>query len=279
MLLPLFDNNPTRRWPVVTILLILINAAIHFFVAQMSDQEVRTFYAHWGFVPQRIDQLSDPDLVVKVPVQSEEEPVDEERAEEAENQPEQVVELKADSAAIIATLFTTMFLHGSWLHLLANMWMLWIFGNNIEDRLGHLIYILFYALCGLLATACHGFVDAHSPVPVVGASGAIAGILGGYAITYPTARVKTIVFLGFIFFLADIPAMIVLGLWFVMEFVQLHAQLLDPQVGGIAFAAHVGGFVAGLLLMPLFAMGTPDPGAHWEDEIEEAFGGSRPITR
>lgn len=265
MLFPLFDDNPTRRWPVVTVFLILFNAAVHLFVSQIPGDELGTFYAEWGFVPQRIEQLSDPDLVVKVPIAA---------GDDFNNgkQPQlQEVELKADSQHIVATLFTTMFLHGDWLHLLSNMWMLWIFGNNIEDRLGHFIFILFYGVAGLLATSCHWMADPQSALPVVGASGAIAGVLGAYAITFPRAKVKTVVVLGFFFFV-NLPALVVLGVWFLLEFAQLMFQPLDPNVGGVAFAAHVGGFVAGLLIMPLMAMGAPDPGTHWEDEMDEAFG-------
>ncbi len=266
MLFPLYDDNPTRRWPIVTVLLILVNAGIQFAVTQIPQAEQPTFYAEWGFVPARIKQLSDPNLVVTVDV----DPRDPEALPPGAAR--ETLDLPADQERIIATAFTTMFLHGGWLHLLLNMWMLWIFGNNIEDRLGHFIFILFYVVSGLLATACHWYLYPDSAVPVVGASGAIAGILGAYAITFPKARVKTIVFLGFIFFPLDVPALVMLGIWFVIEFIQLHQDLVVPKAAGIAFAAHVGGFIAGLLIMPLMAMGAPDPGTHWEDEMDEAFG-------
>ena len=278
MLFPLYDDNPTRRWPLVTVFLILFNAVIHLVITQMPQGEQGEFYAKWGFVPQRIEQLSDPNLVVKVDVRAGDD-LNGDLNDDLNGgingglQPRvKQIALKADSSQIVATLFTTMFLHGGWLHLLSNVWMLWIFGNNIEDRLGHVIFVLFYVVAGLLATACHWVSDPASAVPVVGASGAIAGVLGAYAITFPKAKVKTIVFLGFIFFPVNLPALIVLGVWFIMEFVQFQFQHLNPNIGGVAFAAHVGGFIAGLLIMPLMAMGAPDPGTHWEDELDDAFG-------
>src|SRR3989337_1493039 len=105
-----------------------------------------------------------------------------------------------------------MFMHGGWIHLITNMWMLWIFGNNIEDRLGHLLFVAFYLVGGLLATFCHWVTDPNSTMPVVGASGAVAAVLGGYAVTYPTAKVRTLIFLVFIM-VVDLPALVVLGLW------------------------------------------------------------------
>jgi len=257
MFFPLYDDNPTRRWPVITILLIVFNVVVHLFVSQMSDLEQGRFYAEWGFVPKKIEQLSDPNLVVTVPIDLE---GDEEIA------------FPADPERIIASVFTTMFLHADWIHLALNMWMLWIYGNNIEDRLGHIFFILFYLAVGMLATSCHWATHPDSVIPVVGASGAIAGVLGAYAITFPKAKVKTIVFLGYIIFPANVPALIVLGFWFIIEFIQFQFHVIDPNVAGVAFAAHVGGFLAGLFLMPLMAMGAPEPGTHWEDEIDEAFG-------
>lgn len=148
------------------------------------------------------------------------------------------------------TVFTSMFLHGSVLHLLGNLLYLWIFGDNIEDRFGHRPYLLFYVLCGIAAALAQALPDPHSQVPMVGASGAISGVLGAYALLYPRVKVHVIVPVIFFNFLTKMPALAVLGLWFLL---QLASQLFLAQEGaGVAFRAHVGGFVAGLVLAPLF---------------------------
>jgi membrane associated rhomboid family serine protease len=181
------------------------------------------------------------------------------------------VRLPSDAAAVYPTLLTTMFLHGGWLHLLSNMWILWIFGNNIEDRLGHFIYVAYYLIGGLAASFCHYFTDMQSDMPVVGASGAVAVVLGGYAITYPWAKVRTVVFVGLIMIL-DIPALVWLGIWFVTQnvipaFLTLNQVVRDP----VAYWAHIGGFLAGIALMPLFAIGASPPEADWRKEAEDQF--------
>jgi hypothetical protein len=157
---------------------------------------------------------------------------------------------------------TSMFLHGGWMHLIGNMWYLWIFGDNVEDRLGHVPYLLFYVAAGLAAALVHYLTDPHSTVPTVGASGAIAGVLGGYAVAFPRARVITLVPL-FPFFVQvmALPALLVLGLWFVLQFFN-GALSLGGAGGGIAFWAHVGGFVFGLLAMMAAGAARPRrPGA------------------
>ena len=144
-----------------------------------------------------------------------------------------------------------MFLHGSWMHLIGNMWFLWIFGNNIEDSMGHLRFLVFYLLTGVLASAAHILSDPTSAIPTVGASGAISGILGAYFLLYPKAKVRTLVFLVIILKVIKLPAFVFLGLWFAMQLL----SSLQPQAeggGGVAFWAHIGGFVAGLLLIKLF---------------------------
>jgi membrane associated rhomboid family serine protease len=144
-----------------------------------------------------------------------------------------------------------MFLHGSWLHLIGNMWYLWIFGNNIEEAMGHFRYLVFYIVCGFLASITHIISNANSIIPTIGASGAIAGVLGGYILLYPRARVMTLIFLGFFIRLLYIPAGFVLGFWFLLQL--LSGSTAGRQdAGGVAFWAHVGGFVAGALLVGLF---------------------------
>jgi membrane associated rhomboid family serine protease len=159
-----------------------------------------------------------------------------------------------------------MFLHGGWLHLAGNMWFLWIFGNNVEDRLGSWLYLVFYLVGGILATSCHWAYDPRSVTPVIGASGAVATVLGAYAVTFPTANVRTLVFIGLVTVI-DIPAIIWLGLW-------LGGQLVDAVfVGDLAVAvwAHIGGFAAGAFLMPILTFGMPPHGTSWDDEIKKQF--------
>ncbi len=148
----------------------------------------------------------------------------------------------------------SMFLHGGWGHLLGNMLFLWIFGDNVEDRLGHLRYLLFYLLCGFAATFAHAWSSPGSVVPAVGASGAISGVLGAYVFLHPRARVRTLVFLGFLVTFVDIPVLIYLPIWFLIQLVSGVASLGAPtaaESGGVAWFAHIGGFVAGPLLLLL----------------------------
>jgi len=156
------------------------------------------------------------------------------------------------AAFTIPTIFTSMFLHGSWMHLFGNMLSLWIFGDNVEDRLGHGRYVFFYLLCGVIATLAHFFSDPFSQIPTVGASGAIAGVMGAYFVLYPHSRVLMWVP---IFFLFEVPAVFFLGFWFVTQLLGGVSSGLaaSGQVGGVAFWAHVAGFVAGATLVKLFA--------------------------
>jgi hypothetical protein len=155
-------------------------------------------------------------------------------------------------AGAFLSIFTSMFLHASWLHIIGNMWVLWIFGDNIEDYLGHFPYLLFYLLCGFAAAIAHILLNASSDVPTVGASGAIAGVMGAYFLLYPKARVLTLVPLIVFFTFWWLPAWIVLGYWFLLQFLSGTTTSIaysNPNSGGVAFWAHVGGFVAGLVLI------------------------------
>jgi hypothetical protein len=147
-----------------------------------------------------------------------------------------------------------MFLHGGWLHLIGNMWYLWIFGDNVEDRLGHFPFFIFYLLSGIGAGIVHTILNANTFVPTIGASGAIAGVLGAYLVSYPFARVLTLVPIFVFIQVIEIPAMIVLGFWFVIQFFSGAAALATagPNSGGVAWWAHVGGFVIGMVLIGLF---------------------------
>jgi membrane associated rhomboid family serine protease len=157
-----------------------------------------------------------------------------------------------DPGRQISHLFTSMFLHGSWLHLLGNMWFLWIFGNNIEDSMGRIRFIVFYLLCGLTAAFAQILANPDSAIPMVGASGAISGVMGAYLVLYPKVRVYAIVPLGFFLTSMALPAWVMLGYWFLIQFVSGLVSM-GGEMGGVAFWAHIGGFVAGVALVKLFA--------------------------
>jgi membrane associated rhomboid family serine protease len=153
-------------------------------------------------------------------------------------------------SAAVAPLFTHMFLHGGFLHILGNMWFLWIFGDNVEDRLGHLSYLAFYLLCGLGAGLLQLLVSLNSGIPMLGASGAISGVLGAYIVMFPRAKVLTLVPLLFFFFTVDLPAVVILGYWFVIQFLSgLESLGMRAGGGGTAWWAHIGGFVMGVVLV------------------------------
>lgn len=147
--------------------------------------------------------------------------------------------------------FATMFLHGGWMHLLGNMWFLYLFGDNVEDAMGHGRYFAFYITCGLIATVAHVVTNPHSPIPVVGASGAISGVVGAYFVMFPTARILTLVLVLFFFDILLLPAFVFIGLWFLFQLSSGLFSLLVPNIGGVAWWAHIGGFVAGIALAPL----------------------------
>jgi membrane associated rhomboid family serine protease len=164
---------------------------------------------------------------------------------------------RLDSPPWWATVFTSMFMHGGILHIAFNMLFLWIFGNNVEDSMGRPRFLLFYLLAGIAATYAQALLDANATAPAIGASGAIAGVLGGYLILYPRARVLTLVFIIFFVTLIEIPAVIMLGIWFALQFLPAIGQLATPDVsatgGGVAYFAHIGGFVFGMAAIRLFA--------------------------
>ncbi len=149
-----------------------------------------------------------------------------------------------------ATLFTSMFLHGGFMHLAGNMLYLWIFGNNVEDAMGHVRFAIFYLLSGIAAAMAQALPNPDSTIPMIGASGAISGVLGAYLLLYPRARVLVLIPLGAFSRVVYVPAMFVLGFWFVLQLIS--SALADPGQGGVAFGAHIGGFIAGMALIPLF---------------------------
>lgn len=270
-MIPLYDLNPHRRIPWLTVLIIVANVFATVWLYQLPqtspDQlDQMEVIARYGFVPERMRQLSDPNLVVKVRFPVAQAPA----APGGGARAFKTVSLPADRGQILGSMFTMMFLHGGWMHLIGNMWFLWLFGNNIEDRLGHVVFGVFYLLGGLLALACHWIAAPGSALPVIGASGAVAAVLGAYAITFPAAKVRTLIFIGIIM-LVDLPALLVLGIWFFVQMVQGLGALGGGVHNPVAWWAHVGGFVAGIALMPLLALGAPPPDEDWQKDIDELF--------
>lgn len=244
---PLYDNNPIQRTPLVTYAIIAINMLVFLWAGSLSEWEQQKLAYQYGFVPARIIQLSQPHPIL-VPV----------------NVPvyipfwgpqivQRPIELDPSPRQIGTSLLTCMFLHGGWMHLLLNMWFLWLFGDNVEDHLGPLLYLVLYFVGGLIASGAHWLASPNSIVPVVGASGAIAAVLGAYAVTWPWARVSTLVILVIFVTIIDIPALVVLGAWFVLQVLAGQESLRHAVGGGVAWWAHVGGFVAGMVLMPVFS--------------------------
>jgi len=245
MVFPLYDDNSDRlTTPVVNYALIAANILVFVFLQQLGTNEAFT-YAYstvpWEILTGR-DAVTDSHVMVAVT-----------------GQRLLVPGLGRTWPSVYITLFTSMFMHGGIAHIAGNMLFLWIFGDNIEDRLGHLRYLTFYLLCGVLASLAHVFATAAFAsdqssmlVPSLGASGAISGVLGGYLVLHPTRRVTVILFR----FLTDVPAYIAIGIWFAFQLISGLGMLGGgSQQGGVAYAAHVGGFVAGVVLIKLFDMG------------------------
>jgi membrane associated rhomboid family serine protease len=244
MLIPFHDDNPTRHAPVVTYALVAINVLVFVWMSRLpqSRQEVLT-YQH-GFVPARVMQLSQP-YPMSVPIRvAVVDPFWGLHLEQRE------LKLAPDPRQIGLSLLTCMFIHGSWMHLLGNMWFLWLFGNSVEDRLRPFGYLFLYLLGGLIASAAHWRADPTSITPIIGASGAIAAVLGAYAVTWPWARVSTLVFLVIFVTIIDVPALVYLGAWFVGQVMAGQESLHAAGAGGVAWWAHVGGFLAGMVLTP-----------------------------
>jgi membrane associated rhomboid family serine protease len=219
---PLRDENPADRAPVVTRALIALNAAAFLYELTLGPA-LRDFVAQWGVVPARV-----------------------------------VLSLQGGEPLLAPALSfgSSMFLHGGWAHLIGNMWYLWIFGDNVEDRLGRAGYLVFYLVAGVVASIIHVLSNPGSVLPTVGASGAIAAVLGAYAVAYPRARVITLVPLFPFFQIMALPALLVLGLWFVFQFIIGTLSLgQGPGAGGVAWWAHIGGFVFGALVMHAFGRG------------------------
>jgi membrane associated rhomboid family serine protease len=234
-LFPLRDNIPTDSFPIVTVALIVTNVLAYFFFQKggisLGDPSSRDFACNlyeYGTIPR---EVTHPDFHV------------------------QVQGCGTFTAPTWLTLFTSMFMHGGLLHLGGNMLFLWIFGNNVEDSMGPVKFVLFYLLGGLAADAGQILFSINSTTPSIGASGAVAGVLGGYLLLFPRARVVTLVFIIFFFTILELPAIFFLGIWIIQQALFAYFDLVQPagSEGGVAYFAHIGGFVFGLLCIRLFA--------------------------
>jgi membrane associated rhomboid family serine protease len=218
-MLPLRDDVPSRTFPFITVGLIAVNAVV--FIGELARSGGLQQAAYdYGFIPGYLTAFASGE---GVPV-----------------------------GQAFFPLLSSMFLHGGWLHLIGNMWYLWIFGDNIEDRLGHLRFLLFYILCGLIGNFAHYLFNTGSGLPAIGASGAVAGVLGAYLISYPRARILVLLPLFFFWQFIELPALVVLGFWLVLQFLNGAASLARGAGGGVAWWAHVGGFLGGILIFWIF---------------------------
>jgi hypothetical protein len=226
--IPLRDANPSRGTPLVTVALIALNTLVFVYELTLPQAGLQRLVFTFGMVPERLTTFAtDPNV---------------------------------SFGDATLPFLTSMFLHGDWLHLLGNMWFLWIFGDNVEDYLGHARFLLFYLLCGLAASVAHLAFNWNSTIPTLGASGAIAGVLGAYLLLFPGARILT--FFPYFFFF-EVPAYVILIYWFVLQLIRGAAtSLAEAAGGGVAWWAHVGGFVAGLALVKIVAFPSSAPLRH-----------------
>ena len=258
-MIPIGDSVRSRTFPYVNLILIAINVLVFLYELTLGIfpsavfrdlpqlgffSELDVFFFEWGSTPaclgDRFGFNSDAD-------------------------PREVAALCSLSDNVLLTPFTSMFVHGGWLHLIGNMIFLWVFGDNVEDAMGHARYAVFYLIAGLAATAAHVAVNQGDLVPAIGASGAIAGVLGAYLILYPRATVTAILPIFILFWIPfHVPAVFLIGLWFVLQLLNGVAALAATDVvgaGGVAWFAHIGGFVAGLVLVRFFVLGRQVPPA------------------
>lgn len=214
-MIPYKDDNPTRTFPFITVGLIAANSGVFFLQLASSFQFSQIVYSY-GAIPHFLLTFS-----------------------------------TVQPLHPVLTIFTSMFLHGGLLHLFTNMLFLWIFGDNIEDRLGHIRFIVFYLLCGTAAAYGHAITEPSSMVPMIGASGAVSGVLGAYLLLFPHARVHTLVFFGFFIQVIRLPALLVIGFWVVIQFINGLLSSGTPGQGGVAWFAHIGGFISGVIILKI----------------------------
>ncbi len=219
-MIPLRDRNPSGSFPVVTVCIIILNVLVFFYELSLG-RHLDNLIVHFGVVPLKVTHFS-----------------------------------TINGATVLNTYFpflSYLFLHGGFIHLIGNIWYLWIFGDNVEDTLGHLKFILFYFVCGIVSAIVHVVFNSQSGVPCVGASGAIAGILGAYMVTFPRARILVVLPLFIVWEFIELPAAMVLGFWFVIQFFIGVATLSSSGGEGVAWWAHIGGFVSGIILIKLLS--------------------------
>ena len=208
-MIPIGDVNPRRRFPTITVLIILLNVLVYLYGVTLSESALQAFYTANGLIPAELTS--------------------------------------AFSVGTIASIFTSMFLHGGAVHLISNMLYLWIFGDNIEDLLGKVGYLFFYLLAGAVAALVQTAVDPSSGTPLIGASGAVAGVMGAYIVLFASARVRTMIIVIYFVRFIELPAAVVLGMWFVVQLLCGLTSIGSSVVGGVAWFAHIGGFFLGLL--------------------------------
>jgi hypothetical protein len=221
-MIPIKDNVPSRTFPVVTVGLIVVNILI--FIVEyfaLGPLEMRRFTLQYGLVPVVLREYA---LGGGIP-----------------------------AGQAITPLVTSIFLHGGLVHVVGNMWYLWIFGDNVEDRLGHFRFLVFFITCGVIGNLAHYAFNSSSMIPTIGASGAVAGVLGVYLVSYPSARVLVLIPVFFFLHFVNLPALVVLGFWIVLQFLNGAASVVFTQAtGGVAWWAHIGGFMGGILIFKLF---------------------------
>lgn len=225
-MIPIKDTIRSRTFPIVNTSIIVINLLIYLYEFALARQ-AEAFIFDYGLTPIRFFWA-----------------------------------LRHDLGDAVIPIFTSMFLHGSWIHVIGNVWFLYIFGDNVEDRVGHLGYIIFYLLCGIGAALSQTFLFPYSKIPMVGASGAIAGVLGAYFLLFPHARVLTLVPIFFFLQLIEVPAVLFLFLWFILQFFQ--GTFASAIEGGVAWWAHIGGFIVGMVLIFFFKKREPRKAYRWE---------------
>ncbi len=217
---PLRDKIPSRYFPFVTIAIIIFNVLVYFYQLSLG-QQIGDFIKNFGIIPKSFSSILD------VPI--------------------------SGWVMLIPNLFTSMFIHGGLLHLLGNLWYLWIFGDNVEDFFGHFPFFLFYLASGLAGAITHIYFNLDSTIPTIGASGAIAGVMGAYIMLYPRSRITTIIFIIIYFTVAEIPALFFLGFWIFLQFLYASfSAASDAASGGVAWWAHVGGFAFGMIIALFF---------------------------
>jgi membrane associated rhomboid family serine protease len=248
-MIPIRDANPTRRLPIVTLALIAANIAVFLLwepTFGTGGEQTEFFYCHAEIPFEVVHQES----LVQGGAEARQ-AIDQDLGPGAGEQVQAVLQLACPNKGWLASVFIAMFLHGGWLHIAGNMLFLWIFGDNVEDRLGHAVFLLFYVIGGLVASGLQLAFDANSTIPSLGASGAIGAVLGAYAVLFPRARVTTLVLFFFIT-VVEIRAWFVLAAWFLLQLFSGVGQLGTELNGGVAYWAHIGGFAFGAIVAWLF---------------------------